>query len=160
MIDFQATVDTEVVRQLTAALKDGPKKVQRYVRRELRTEAERRIIKKLRTYPRKPHYPLRWASERQRKYVMAMLRRQDNLPYQRTGGLRRGWDVEVKINPTTAFLVIVNDSPAAQYVMGDRQQPFHKDTGWPFAGDIIYKESARLADDMVAAWYDAILETR
>lgn len=160
MIDFQATVDTEVVRQLTNALRDAPAKMRRYIRSELKATAERRIIKKLRTYPRKPRYPLRWTSERQRKYVMAKLREQDNLPYQRTGALKRGWEVEVKINPATAFLVITNDMPYAQYVMGDRQQIMHQDTGWPFAGDIIYKESALLADDLVSAWYDAILEAK
>jgi hypothetical protein len=35
--------------------------------------------------------PVQWDSEKQRKYVMAKLRKDDNLPYKRTGEYQRSW---------------------------------------------------------------------
>jgi hypothetical protein len=83
--------------------------------------------------PGKPKYPLRWKSDSQRKAVMAKLRKAGNLPYSRTGKIKRAWKGE--INP--GELIIANEARDpitrqfyAEYVFGKDQQPFHKDTGW------------------------------
>lgn len=39
-------------------------------------------------------YPVQWDSEKQRKFVMAKLRRENNLPYRRTGAYERSYIVE------------------------------------------------------------------
>lgn len=38
-------------------------------------------------------YPIQWDSERQRRFVMAKLRAENNLPYKRIGAYQRGWTV-------------------------------------------------------------------
>ncbi len=48
---------------------------------------QQQIISDLRAEPGPPRYPIRWKSERQRRYVMAKLRRENNLPYRRTHAL-------------------------------------------------------------------------
>jgi hypothetical protein len=83
-------------------------------------------------YPGKPSYPLRWASQRQRFYVLYVLRK--NLgPYKRTTDpmsqrLQASWAVEYN----RPWRVIVGTRVTyAPYVQGrDKQQPYHADTGW------------------------------
>lgn len=123
-------------------------------------------IAQLRVYPpRRLGMRMRWRSERQRRYVMAMLTATDNLPYKRTGTLRRGWHGEVKVDPRSKGLRIRiwNDAMQprwktgepvryARFVQGDigiglsarsttrynlAIQPFHKDRGWQPAAPII-----------------------
>jgi hypothetical protein len=119
----------------------------------------------LQTQPGSPKYPIRWTSERQRKFVMAKLRREGNLPYRRTGKLVAQWAVDVDIDQITRrerffiallnFLAkvtaataptppasdvivrIANPSPVEQYVTGIHQQGFHKDTGWYQSGVVL-----------------------
>lgn len=115
--------------------------------------------------PRRLGMKMRWRSERQRRYVMAMLSATDNLPYKRTGALGRGWHGEVKVDPRSKGLRIRiwNDAMQprwktgepvryARFVQGDigiglsrrsavrydqAMQPFHKDRGWQPAAPII-----------------------
>jgi hypothetical protein len=37
-------------------------------------------------------YPVRWDSEKQKRYVIAKLKAEDNLPYERTGEHSNGWE--------------------------------------------------------------------
>lgn len=39
-------------------------------------------------------YPVQWDSDKQRRYVMAKLRSEGNLPYRRTDGYINGWRME------------------------------------------------------------------
>lgn len=79
-----------------------------------------------------PKYPLRWKSQKQRKYVMAKLRKANNIPYRRTGRFENAWSGSV----TPKQIVIAHTARGdkgqftAPFIIGDKQQPFHKDTGW------------------------------
>lgn len=73
------------------------------MRRELRTPAPR------------PTYPIRWDSDRQRRYVLAMLRARDDLPYQRTGELPAAWEIV----PARNGYRLENPKSAALYLYGD-----------------------------------------
>jgi len=79
----------------------------------------------LRTPAPRPTYPIKWDSERQRRFVIAMLRAQDNLPYSRTDALPRAWEIE---NTGTGYQ-IYNSQDAAVYVYGNyegaRQSNIH-----------------------------------
>lgn len=83
-------------------------------------------------YPGGPRYPLRWKSDRQRKFVMAKLKREGNLPYRRraSGGLGGGWTSKTTRRFDGVQGVLGNNAPHAIFVQGERQQPFHTDTGW------------------------------
>lgn len=89
--------------------------------------------------PRSVVRPLQWQSLRQKRHVIAKLRKQGNLPYRRTGRIRK-WKAamrqyNISQNQGAFALLITNETPYAKYVYGDRQQPFHANTGWPSASN-------------------------
>ena len=93
--------------------------------------------------------PIQWTSDKQRKFVMAKLKRENNLPYRRTGRLRNAWVVEVRGNA----IVIENPSAISKFVYGSLaqnrsaalrfQQGFHANTGWQPATDTAKKHLDR-----------------
>lgn len=92
------------------------------VAKELQAEA--------RPYPGEVAYPIEWKSEKQRRFYFAM--RGKNLPYVRQSDdmserLLESWAIEPygKIGA-----VLKNNAIYAPFVIGDDQQPFHRNTGW------------------------------
>jgi hypothetical protein len=93
------------------------------------------------TAPGPVRYPIQWTSERQRRYVMAKLRRERNLPYRRTHALVRGWKVPKYIDKRGGLLTVTHPWKKVGYVVGDPQRPamqqrFHAITGWPTAREM------------------------
>lgn len=90
----------------------------------------------MRTPGHPPTYPIRWDSDRQRRYVMAMLRAADNLPYRRSNALPSGWNIESKDKGYRLY----NDAKAAVYVYGNyegaRQSAIHQ-SRWPVAQEVV-----------------------
>jgi hypothetical protein len=87
------------------------------------------VRNELATYPGPPRYPLRWASRKQAFYVKFVL---GNIPYKRGGmGSQRlgaSWTVEPQDKIKAVVGTRVTYAPWVQ--SAERQQPFHKDTGW------------------------------
>lgn len=84
------------LKESTRALDRVLPNLQEHLRVAVTRRVARRSVARLKVPPRPNNntdYPLAWKSERQRRYVMAKLRREDNLPYQRTGRLTNSWDV-------------------------------------------------------------------
>ena len=88
-----------------------------------------------------------WASEKQRRYVMAKIREGEidpGVPH-RTGEMQRGWDYSGEGSRWR----IENEVPYAGYVMGDVDQTqMHKIQGWRTAMRVAYDN---LAGSIVAA---------
>lgn len=115
------------------------------------------LLRQLRQEPPVKRFPIGqfpWTSEKQRRFVLAKLRKDDNLPYQRSHRLSRSWDVRSRQSRNSYHLIIENPAPAAQYVYGKLdqrgrnaarrpQQRFHQIIGWPLAIDIINPEMER-----------------
>lgn len=84
------------------------------------------VRKVMRTPGKKPTYPINWDSDKQRRFVLAMLRAKNNLPYKRTDGLPRGWTIESVSNGYKLY----NPAKAAVYLYGNfegaRQSAIHK----------------------------------
>ena len=112
----------ELVRQ---GLEDIAREAPRIGRKRI-YDMMRNVLKLLRTPGKKPSYPINWDSDRQRRYVLAMLRAQDNLPYRRTDALPRGWEIV----STDKGYRLENPAPAAVYVYGnyegERQSRIHE----------------------------------
>lgn len=94
----------------------------------------------------KPSYPLRWKSRKQQIAVIIRLKEDGNLPYRRTGRLETAWSATYKRN----IITIANTARdkrsgkfIAPFVIGEFQQPFHKDTGWQ-------KRSAKIEQQIAA----------
>lgn len=100
-----------------------------------------KMLPRLQTEPGKPTYPLKWRSQKQRRYVMAKLRREGNLPYQRSHNLARGWKVEVIYNPRSNVeitdIVIYNAVPYAKFVVGSPEYKQPMFPHWPESNRVI-----------------------
>lgn len=73
------------------------------------------IRRRLTAKPRRPTYPLDWDSDKQRRYVMAMLSRNGNIPYKPTGRYEKNWQIVKREKGYS----IENDAPFAKYASGD-----------------------------------------
>lgn len=78
------------------------------IAREIGSEVEQfyvlPLIHELQYYPPRVRRKINWTSDKQRKYVMALLRRQaaergtpDDIGYRRTNALREGWKYQVTV---------------------------------------------------------------
>lgn len=96
----------------------------------------------------------RWNSERQRIYVIAMLRKQKNLPYRRTHTLSKSWKSSLKATGAGGELKLENSKPSAQFVQGNRAQLMHLDSGWPQikTHKKAFHDEAR--DIVVSCWHE------
>jgi len=155
MIRVTATINTAPIDDLIGFL-DSQNQIVEDIGNQVFDHNAPTLLDELQYEPGAVKYPIQWASERQRKFVMAKLRREDNLPYQRTHELVEKFEV-VRLNEAGQFLIVVrNNSPVAKYVVGslakDRTaavrfiQQFHLNTGW------------QPAVDTVNYWLDAMRE--
>ena len=108
--------------------------------------------------PGAPRYPLRWKSDKQRRYVMAKLRREGNLPYKRTGQLAASWFVWSEGSADSGMVGVENGSPVGRWVYTDDQQPFHKDTGWPRMEPVVDEYGGRATLLVMDGWERAVDE--
>jgi hypothetical protein len=110
-----------------------------------------RAVLKSTPYPERNNQRMRWVSERQRRYVMAAIRRGDiQVPYNRTGNLANRWSAAQ--TPTGA--VIRNSAGYAEYVIGDArtgsgQYWMHRNRWWR-AREIINREAPKLTKTLKA----------
>lgn len=82
----------------------------------------------MKKYPGGVIYPIDWESEKQRKFFFATDGFGGGIPTSRTGELFRHFDVETSRRDLLAK--IENTADIAKYIIGDRQQKFHKATGY------------------------------
>lgn len=145
--DIQVLIDAE--RNLV----NSPKLLQRAMKRR-EPRLKKIVIPIVAVEPEGVHYPIRWTSPRQHRKVMAMLKEQGNLPYERTHELRDSWNAKFVFDADGGDFMIENISPAAPFVVGDRQQGFHADTGWINAEEVIDDRVVPLVlDDFEETFY-------
>lgn len=149
---YQATLTT--ANDITAAyierLDALPALTQGFARR-LTIRVRSQMLKRLRTEPGRPDYPIQWTSEKQRRFVMAKLTRENNLPYQRTHATSQAWGVSVTFGRDGGVITLENALPHSIYVYGPRQQRFL--SKWPEADTIALEGQERLENDLIEGWY-------
>src|SRR5258707_2864160 len=154
MIRQTATINNKPVEDLIAYL-DGYAQVVNEESTIAFEQIHPTFLGELKTQPGKVVYPIAWTSDRQRKFVMAKLRAENNLPYQRTGNLANSWEVTKSGSGVQITVVVQNKNPAAKFVYGSLaksnpgrfQQRFHVNTGW----ETMY--------DTTQFWLEALWET-
>jgi len=151
VIKVDVRADTDVLDAIREAAQDAPRRMRKAFKRVVK-RTRQHMLDDLRDQPGRPHYPLRWKSDRQRRYVMAKLRREGNLPYQRAGRLSAGWTTHIRDQKDGAVFEVVNNVPYARFVQGDDTQPYHLDTGWPQAAKVTVKYRDILINDLIDAW--------
>ena len=152
MIRLGVLVPTDILEAISDQIGRTPRLMQTAYKRQL-SRLRSQILADLRQEPGKPRYPLRWKSERQRRFVMAKLSREGNLPYQRTHRLSKGWDIVFTDTADGGVMSAFNETPYARFVQGDDAQPFHLDTNWIQAADVIVKWEDVAADRLITTWF-------
>jgi hypothetical protein len=106
-----------------------------------------KVRTRLRAPAPKPSYPIRWDSERQRRFVLAMLSERGGLPYRRSGRYQKGWNI---VKTGTGYR-IENNSPGALHIGGDHsgrgQSNIHQGR-WPLFQNIVEEEIRGLPQDI------------
>jgi hypothetical protein len=157
MVNFALQYDKRVVEEFAAQVAAAPTTMNIYSTTVIRKEIENYVVRNLVTVPiSRPRYPLVWRSPKQRRYVMAKLREEGNLPYQRSGDLQRRWKVIAIRNRTDSLIAVSNNSEILEYVMGSsslRQPMFPQ---WPHYEDVLLKAEVLATDLAVNAWFDIV----
>jgi hypothetical protein len=157
MIKVEVTVDTDIFDALNDALLKSGDKLARQYGIELQ-KLRQRGLNALRQQPGKPRYPIRWTSERQRRYVMAKLRRMKQIPYVRTGQFVDSWRIEFGATSNGGIFEVFNPAKNSrgdfieQYITGTRQQGFHQDTGWYQSQNIITDIMVDAEETLIELW--------
>jgi hypothetical protein len=142
---FNASLETgDELAKLEMELRQFDKSVARVMARTVIPPIERRLERVLRQYvPPRPDYPIRWASERQRRFVLWKLRKERNLPYKRRG-IQRLWIIEVTERDGIYTVSARNPADATIYVYGSKQQPFLRK--WPLVEEEIIEATIELEE--------------
>lgn len=152
MIRANVQVDRDVLDAFADAARSAPKLTSVAYNRAL-VGVRRQILDAFQKEPGAPSYPLRWKSDRQRKFVMAKLRREGNLPYRRTGKLLDSYEVTLIADENGGVLQVTNKSPNAVFVVGDWAQPFHLDTGWVQMATVVSEFDEVALDILIETWF-------
>lgn len=95
-------------------------------------------------YPPPVKRPILWTSQRQKRYVLANVK---PLPYRRQVHPKsRQLAKSFRLRSRRASVELFSLAPYAKYVIGERQQRFHKITGWISAEDVAQREKARVVE--------------
>jgi hypothetical protein len=159
MFDVSVVLDLDVLAAVQETARQARPRMRRGLGVIARGKTAQLIIRELSTEPGKPRYPIRWKSQRQRRFVMAMLRRigQADTGYIRTHRLSQGWTIVLDdITASTGVFRIVNNNRAVPYVQGDFAQPYHLDTGWPQAAPVIRKYEDQLQSEVIDVWHRVV----
>lgn len=150
-LSAQLQIDSDILDAVNAQVAKAPALMNTALKRvPARFKRTNRNYRQLTTEPPPPSYPLRWKSVRQRRYVMAKLRREDNLPYTRTHRFNKSYDL---VMGDDGVFRLINTSPQFQFIAGDNAQPMHLDTGWQQAALYVVPIQNDLADVIVQTWY-------
>jgi len=154
MVSFTVTYDKDVFEELQKEIAAAPTTMNIYVTRTIRKTVDDYVVRNLVniTIP-KPSYPLQWRSPKQRRYVMWKLRKDDNLPFKRTGAFQKAWKTTSVNDRTSSILTVSNDSGITEYVAGssaDRQPMFPQ---WYHYEDVLLKAEEMATNLAIDAWY-------
>lgn len=156
MIRVDVMVDLDILDALSDAAKQAPGLTKTAYRRAV-GRFKGRILQRLQVRPGSPKYPLDWQSDKQRRYVMAKLRRENNLPYKRTDKLINSYDVElVEDTSGGAILQVTNSDPKARWVVGDDTQRMHLQTGWVQIADVVSDARKEAEDLLIETWFTVV----
>lgn len=133
MIEVKTSFNTEPLDRLAIAFKTTPDIIQEVVNADVKPVVVDYVENTLSVYPGpiKPGSFRRHATKKQLRFVMAKIRRGEWTG--RTGALKEAWQTVVEAIALGSTIQVRNVSRVAKYVVGDRQQAFHAETGWPFA---------------------------
>ena len=112
-----------------------------------------------RTVKKSPGAFTRLATPKQRKAYWARVKSGEithdpRTGYRRTNTIGRKLSTKIDKHPRGITGTLTDNAPGAVYVIGERQQPFHKESGWPQVDDVAAKEVKA-----IQGYFDAAIRT-
>lgn len=154
-IRTKAIADTSGIDGTIAMLKDSPKMIAAAGNRA-HDKIAPQALAELQKEPGPVKEPIEWASERQRKFVMAMYREKGIEKYERTHQLSQGWTFLSFTEGRVFRVEIENPAPQAKFVYGSMaqnrvaalrfKQAMHSNTGWQDVTDTATKWTRAMID--------------
>lgn len=148
MIDFEAKVyDNGLIDAYADLCQHAPDFVNGAVSGAV-NDIEPAMMSDFRQEPGVVKRPIRWTSERQRRFVMAQIRAgKFSSPYVRMHAISQAWRSQVVYSAGEMTSIEVwNANEITTFVEGLHQQQWHKDTGWFYAPDKFEKWGGILTD--------------
>jgi hypothetical protein len=152
MIRIDVTVDDDIIQAIEGTLKIAPGLMKTAYKRNV-GRLRSRILATLKVEPKKPSYPLRWKSDRQRRAFFATNGFGGGIPYQRSGKLLASYDVQVNDIGDGGIISITNSDPKARFVIGDDAQPMHIDTGWRQVAPVASDARVEAENILIDTWF-------
>lgn len=154
MISPSLNFDSDVLDAVHIAIKQSPKTMHLLINRSLLPTIRKHALELLRDTPGRVVYPIEWKSIRQRRAYFASRGFGQGIPYQRTGALLDSWDVVfTAFGDEAGSMSAINTHPAARFVIGADQQPFHHNTGWYVTDEKIPAINEYANDALIDAWH-------
>lgn len=130
MVSARITPPTQAIAAINAEYARQPKLMALAYKRAT-SRLKSRMLKELRVEPGKPPRGItRLMTPRQRAAFFASKGFGKGIPYTRTHGLVKAWDVKVEASEKGGSITVTNNAPAAEFVYGIRRQPFLVAIGW------------------------------
>lgn len=131
MINPKLTFDDAFLRDVLTRIENAPKTLTTVIGYSVLPDVRQVALQALRQTPGPVVYPIEWKSLKQRRAYFATDGFGHGIPYRRTGALLDAWQVVFnRLTDYAGEIRAENDNPAAQWVIGKDQQPFHHNTGW------------------------------
>lgn len=124
------------------------------------TRANQRLKKQFTPPTRLPVLPFIWSPDpvKQRRarawyFANKVPRGSRGGRYKRTGRMMAAWKFKTDLKRNEGVITLTNDAPGVEYVMGFKQVPSHKITGWPDGDELAFKASEELTNIAIETWY-------
>lgn len=134
-------------------IREAPRRFQKTLPEALNPEVNHPMLREISAEPAQWKSERRWKSKKQMRFVMAMLRKANNLPYKRTHTLVKQWHIRFHWRGDAGEMLLENLSPIMRYVQGDDQQPMHADSRWPQLAPTVAKYQPIATRVLVATWH-------
>lgn len=149
---FQASAKTtgnpDVLRDYIALLQHAPELI-KTVTNKTAEKYEPMFKVALRVTPGRVVYPIMWTSDRQKGAFFATRGFGMGIPTPRTNRMVNAWRVVVVLSDSKegASIELINDDPKRRYVIGEKQQRFHRITGWVNEQTVIRPIAEAMAEE-------------
>lgn len=154
MIKASVVFDDDVFEAVYETANEAPAAMRREAGIVSRGPTAQKMIRELSAEPGPVVLPIDWTSDRQRRFVMRMRRKQGFPP--RSHRISQGWRVVLlNLSEMDGIIGVENSERGVEFVQGEWQQKFHANTGWPLARTIIRGNAEALQDELIEGWYRA-----
>lgn len=143
-MSFFFAPDSITLDQLADAMERTPGLLKTALKRQA-GRFKSRVLSRLQIEPGAVKRPIEWETQKQMRAFFATDGFGRGIGTPRSGALTQGWRVDIDFGRDMEISTY-NTRDYAQYVVGDKQQKFHRNTGWMKARPIMDEENERFID--------------